>query len=124
MKKIPSWMILALGGLVFLALLMRLQAPPATALEVPYSTFKTMIAEDRVTEILLEGDKATALLDKPMAIVPGGPERDRVESYLPAVGDPELLPLIESKKIILQSRPAKDGGSFLIEYLVDCYHSA
>jgi cell division protease FtsH len=117
MKKIPSWMILALGGLVFLALLMRLQAPPATALEVPYSTFKSMIAEDRVTEILLQGDKATALLDKPMAIVPGGPERDRVESYLPAVGDPELLPLIESKNIILQSRPAKDGGSFLIALL-------
>ncbi len=111
-------MLLVLGALIFLALFVRLQTPQeAPGVEVPYSTFKSFIAEDRVIEVVLEGDKAMAKLGAPMAVVPGGPDRDRLVSYVPAMGDPELLPLIESKNITLQIRPAKEGGGFLVGLL-------
>ncbi len=91
------WPILAilLVIAVFVASPQPREAPPET---IPYSELKALIRTGAVEHVVLEADTVTARLAEP---APGAP--DRVRAVAPAIGDPELLPLLEAQGVEIEA---------------------
>ncbi|MEW6519093.1 MAG: ATP-dependent zinc metalloprotease FtsH [Thermodesulfobacteriota bacterium] len=78
--------------------------------EIPYSEFKQEVRQDRVAKVSLRGDEVTGELRVPAEGGASGQEKQarsgfagRFKTVLPAIDDPELLPLLEEKKVVIQA---------------------
>ena len=79
--------------------------------DIPYSRFKTLLAEGRVAEVELRGERARGRLHDPMELGPRGESTDRFRTRVPVFGDPDLLPTLEAKGVELRvGPPAEETG--------------
>ena len=91
-------------------LLTRLPATqPVT--EVPYTTFKQLVADNKVTVVELRGSTATLTLTEPMSADDTGEPTTTARTHIPDLDDDALLPLLEAHDVTVDSRPAQDGWS-------------
>ena len=119
-KAILKWLPALLIGILLLGFLANLQeraTPPQRAAEISYSAFKTLLEERRVTDVVLEGETASAALRRE----PGVGEAEPIEwvvANLPPMQDPALLELIEESGATLTVNPStNEGGSLLVGLL-------
>lgn len=119
-KAIRKWLPALLIGILLFGFLANLQeraTPPQRAAEISYSAFKTLLEERRVTDVVLEGETASAALRRE----PEAGEADPIQwvvANLPPMQDPDLLELIEESGATLTANPTSDeGGSWLVGLL-------
>lgn len=107
-----EWRTFAVGLLLMVALLslVLFQAEPAHK-TIPYSEIKTMIRGGDVVEVILEEHAITATIG-PKA----GSEKIQYRAVTPVQGDPELLPLLESRSVKITAREPK--GETLLTYIL------
>jgi cell division protease FtsH len=86
--------------------------------EVSYTEFKTLVARDQVTEVHLRGPTVTARLRAPQALRPGAQPAASVETRVPAVGDSELLPLLERHAVVVYAEPESTGIGATLIYML------
>ncbi len=88
---------------------------------VAYSTFITHLEEGRVERVLLRGDEVQAELSESVeteVLEAEEPvEYDRIRTFLPAVGDDRLMPLLEEQGVEIVTQPEADfNWWFLLLY--------
>ena len=114
MQKIPNWMLIAAVALavvtVFVLAQPRQMAP--RAVEVPYSEFKRLAGEGALSQVTFRGNAVQATLVEAQEVGALGRSAGAVASRVPDLGDPELLPLLESKNVMILSLPSEDDGPF------------
>ena len=117
MTKTPNWLVLA-AILFMLAVLLPyvMNRGAAPSSEIPYSRLKSLIETGQVSEISLKGLVAEARLEPPLEIAPDR-RLPRVTSQIPEIGDPGLLPLLESKNVAISSEPSDQSGTWLLSLL-------
>lgn len=112
MKKLPTWAIPALIGMIFITgMLVSVNAPePTKTVTVPYSAFKALVEDGEVAKVTFKDRGLTVFLKRPMSL--GEPPRDVTEllSEVPAIGDPEILPLLEEKGIEIRAATEPKSG--------------
>jgi len=80
--------------------------------EIPYSQFKSLLAEGRVVEVRLSGRRADGRLSQASPIGPGGETSTLFRSRLPVIDDDTLLPLMEKQEVTLQVTKAEEEGQW------------
>ena len=109
MKKLGRTWIWVIAVILLTTLVMRYLGEGTVATtEVPYSQFKGWLRDGLVTEVDLRGAEVTVHLTKPVSVDGAVPETQTYHTYLPASGDPGLLPVLEEKEVVVRSRP--DAG--------------
>ena len=83
------------------------QAPGQKRYAIPYSQFKQLLAEGRVSEVELRGYLAKGSLVDAAPLGPQGAMSRYFRSRIPVMGDEELLPLIKSQGVTLKVAPAE-----------------
>jgi cell division protease FtsH len=79
---------------------------------VPYTTFKEQVAAGDVAEITSSGDAIQGTFRAPVTWPPGGPAAvtaTRFATRAPAFADPGLVPLLESRGVVVNARPLDEG---------------
>ncbi|MBI4185072.1 MAG: ATP-dependent zinc metalloprotease FtsH [Proteobacteria bacterium] len=111
---IPRWASTAilLGLLLLVILLGRFAPEPGTVAEVPYTSFKALLAERTVDRIVLRGDDVEGHLVQPRALKGTLAPVERFRTRVPAFGDPELLPALEKAGVEVAVEPAKETGGW------------
>ena len=71
--------------------------------DVPYSEFKELVRLGKVAEVTLEGDRLTGTY---VGVTTEGEERprQRFTSTIPALEDPDLLPLLDERGVVVRAR--------------------
>ena len=106
----PKWLpYVLLGGLILLPLFGGPQLGPAPG-EIPYSQFKQLVAEGKVEQVTFRGDDLTVRLVEAQPIGPTDQPTMYVKTRVPAIGDPELMPLLEEHEVEVESLPTEVSG--------------
>ena len=79
--------------------------------EISYTRFRALVDERNVAEVLLRGQEVRGRLRAPVPLGPKGESAERFHTYMPAFGDPALLPALERNGV--QLRVAESGGAFI-----------
>ena len=120
MNRLPPWVaLLFLAGVVYLALYIgsTRDTPPAS-LEIPYSQFKTLSAEGKVAEVILKDHSVSGTFLDAEVLKEGGRPIQMFQTRMPAVGDPELLRLLEESGVVVHVHEKREGaGSVLVSLL-------
>ena len=97
MKWLPYWFIFML----FVLAVYTFQRFPAEEkhYEIPYSQFKTLAAERKVTQVAFQGRQIKGKLIAPEALGPQGELGQDFRTEVPAIGDESLLPLLDEAKV-------------------------
>ncbi|MGF1611652.1 MAG: ATP-dependent zinc metalloprotease FtsH [Kiloniellales bacterium] len=111
MNRWSAWLPFAViaGFLVLLLAFGVSTTPERASVELSYSDFKSLATDGELLSVELREDKATATLKRAMPLGPQGQESSKVQTRVPAMGDPELLPLLESHNVEVRSLPGSDG---------------
>ncbi|MEH6526836.1 MAG: ATP-dependent zinc metalloprotease FtsH [Sneathiella sp.] len=118
MKQIPAWVWFVVVGIFFAGSLLTTQLQPTmTKAVVAYSDFKQLVSEDAIKVVKLEGQDATAELKVSSPLGPDGVSVTTVETVLPDGGDPELLKLLEAKKVAIWNSPVTEGRNWILSLL-------
>ncbi len=78
--------------------------------DVNYTQFKNMVAEGKVAEVELRGAEVSAHLRQPQVVGEGKRPATYIETRVPAIGDEQLLPLIEKHGVALRVEPKAGEG--------------
>ncbi len=110
-----KWVTLALLALA-VAMMVWLPFLRAGEPDIPYSRFKTLLQEDRVEQVQLQGDRINGVLREPAPIGPGGREENAFATRVPTFGDDQLLPALERHRVTVTVEEAREnrGGLFLL----------
>jgi cell division protease FtsH len=119
----PPWLVPVL--LVLFALLLafglfywRDVVSPARV-EVSYTLFKTMVGEGKVAEVRLRGTEVTARLVQPQPVGDETRPVTFVETRVPAIGDDQLLLLLDAHAVPLNvEAPAREGWGYTLLMLL------
>ncbi len=95
-------------ALFFLWLGQRSAAPPGQA--IAYSEFKHLVQTGQVAEVVLRGEAVEGVLHAPVALDPAAEKSRHFRTRVPAVGDTDLLPLLEEHGVRVQVEPPQTGG--------------
>ena len=103
-----SWIIPILLLLLFIWMLV-----PAnwSRTQIGYSNFRAHVEADNVARVTVQGDQITGVLKSPgTKKVEGGEDIQytEFETYLPSFGDEELMSLLESKNVVINTEPTRD----------------
>ncbi len=116
-KSLMKWWPVLLAGMLLLGFFFAMreaQPPPQAPTEVAYSEFKQLLRDRRVAAVSLAEHSATASV-KPAG---GGDGRELIRVNLPALSDPELMPLIESSGAVVSvETPREEDGNWLVSLL-------
>jgi cell division protease FtsH len=117
-----GWLTVGLPLLLLLVYLLLVWKPPAQALaqEIPYSEFKQLVRDAAVLQVSLSGDQVRGELSMPRELGSGGRPSRFFETRVPAMGDPELLGLLEEQgvQVRVEPPPGESGaGSLLLVFL-------
>ncbi len=111
MPKTPKWLPIAVVlGLLFLAY--AAMSPGGfgqTGAEIPYSQFRTLVTQGKVSEVVLSNHGASGKLTAPEPLGPGNQTTDRFTTNVPAVGDPDLVKLLNDHSVTYRAT-AEEGG--------------
>jgi len=77
---------------------------------IPYSQFKTLVTEDLVEGVTLEGSSVTGRLTSLQAIGPRGEEARRFTTRLPEFGDQALLSILEDHGVVVTVEDTQSTG--------------
>jgi cell division protease FtsH len=94
--------------MVFLAILLFLfgRAGERTlGVDIAYSDFKVMVANNQVTEVVMRGDILQGRLHGAKPIGPGGEQSEYFKTRMPAAGDDSLLRLLEEHGVTVNVEP-------------------
>ncbi len=106
--KQPNWVPWLLAALALLLFFSLFITPPPPGREIPYSTFKALLEERKVEEVVLRGRTVIGTLREPVTL-PGERPIKRFHAFLPEVEDPELLPLLENSGAVVKVQPVSEG---------------
>ena len=85
---------------------------PQHVYDISYTRFKQFVEDGRVTRVELSADRVAGKLASAADIGPRGESGDQFITFVPAVGDPMLLPALESKGVEIRVVPAQAGGGW------------
>ncbi len=110
---------LIVGGFLLLSLLFSTATNVPTDAKIPYTQFKQLTVEGQVGHVTFSADEISADLREATVVRPSGPPVSRVTTRIPAVGDPELLPLLEQRNVEVEVLPGKsdDASRILLSLL-------
>jgi cell division protease FtsH len=115
------WAILAVFVLLNAMLAPVLFPEAVDRVTVPYTTFKEQVQAGNVLEITSRGDAIQGTFKSAVTWPPSG-ERTvtstRFDSRAPAFDDPSLVPLLESKGVVVNARPLEEGRAWWISLLI------
>jgi cell division protease FtsH len=107
-----SVLLLALG--ILAALFLFRSGPAGNITPISYSSFKTMVKEGKIAAVTLAGRQLQVKFKTPLQ---GGDQRlppsDRGSTYVPDIGDSELLAFLQANNVEINSEPEKESGWFL-----------
>ncbi|HZD11615.1 MAG TPA: ATP-dependent zinc metalloprotease FtsH, partial [Candidatus Binatia bacterium] len=85
-------------------------------LELSYSTFRDQVQSGNVTEVTIQGERITGVLSSPIERTVNGQTVSDTEfvTFVPSVGDDNLLALLEDNEVELNVEPASDFSWFTI----------
>ncbi len=113
MKRIPPWLSWALIA-AFLVLVMVMgglgNGGGVRVADVSYSQFRKLLEGGALSAVTLQGDEARAHLKTAEPLGPNGVQVDDIETRLPSIGDPSLMPALQAKGVELTNLPAESGG--------------
>ncbi len=103
-----SWIIPILLLLLFVWMLV-----PANwnQTQIGYSDFRAHVEADNVARVTVQGDQITGVLKSPGTKKVEGSDDiqyTEFETYLPSFGDEELMNLLESKNVVINTEPTRD----------------
>ncbi len=110
-KQSLGIMILVIGSVLLLSLFLNTATNVLGHAAIPYSQFKQLTVEGHVARVTLRADELSADLREATTVRPSGPMVLRVTTRIPAIGDPELLPLLEQSDIEIEVLPGEPGGA-------------
>jgi cell division protease FtsH len=85
---------------------------------VSYTEFKSLVAQNQVTEVRLRGATVSAHLRAPQVLHAGAQPAEYVETRVPAIGDTELLPLLERHAVAVYAEPESRGIGTTLIYML------
>ncbi len=103
-------------ALTLLVLLLLLQVTPGvheTRFDIPYSLFKDLVKQQRVSEVVLKGQIAEGKLVESRSIGPSGEMGQYFKTRIPEIGDDTLLPTLEEHGVKVSVTPGTEDGIFL-----------
>ncbi|MDX6647886.1 MAG: cell division protease FtsH, partial [Miltoncostaeaceae bacterium] len=113
------WLVVLVGLLALNFLIVRLVSNETDRVQVPYSSFREQVQAGNVIEVTSKGDAIQGRFRTPVQYPPGkGAARVDFATTRPALGDDDLLPLLEEKKVVLNAKPLDTGISFWATLLV------
>ncbi|HEY3078983.1 MAG TPA: ATP-dependent zinc metalloprotease FtsH [Chloroflexota bacterium] len=115
------WAILAVFVVLNALLAPVLFPEPADRVTVPYTTFKEQVQAGNVIEITSRGDAMQGTFRNPVTWPPDGPTSvtsTKFETRAPAFDDPSLVPLLESKGVIVNARPLDEGRAWWLSLAI------
>jgi cell division protease FtsH len=87
--------------------------------DVDYTRFKALVGGGKVAEVVLRGVEVSARLHAPEPLGPRGETAQNLATRIPAIGDSELLPLLERHKVAVRVEPeARDGWGYTLLMLL------
>lgn len=111
MPKYQNWIIvlflLLLFGLIYSV--GKVTPTERTTAEIPYSAFKSLVAERRVDTVTISGDKIEGRFAEPTSVEGIGSPLQGFSTRVPAFGDDTLLPSLEQAKVKVTVEAADDG---------------
>lgn len=110
-KWLPYVVLAAILVLAYMVLMQPRQVEPE--FEIPYSQFKEYVTKGQVVSVQLQGDVARGELRGAMPIGPRGESGEHFHTRLPAFGDEELLPLLESQDVKINVQPEAEPSPLL-----------
>ncbi|MDX1483896.1 MAG: ATP-dependent zinc metalloprotease FtsH [Alphaproteobacteria bacterium] len=119
MNAWPKWLpaLVLVGLLVLFALFAGVQWPArqgAAPVDIPYTEFKGLVAENQVQAVTLKGNRLTGRLRGPRPLGPGGRVSEGFATEVPSFGDPALLPALEKAAVPVTVAPAEEAGGWRI----------
>ncbi len=81
-------------------------------MEIPYSSFKSMIKDGSVDEVLLRGNVVEGKFFRPQPLGLQGEEYSRFTTRIPAFGDEGLLNALENKQVKVRVREPEAAGTW------------
>jgi cell division protease FtsH len=78
--------------------------------EIPYSEFKSLVAESEVAEVTMRGDRVTGTLKRELPLGPEAMPTERFATRMPAFGDDKLLPALEERKVTVAVQESDEEG--------------
>jgi len=110
---IRYWVIIAFALLTLLLLMQISPVSNATRYEIPYSLFKELVKQQRVSEVVLKGQTAEGKLVELQPIGPNGERGQYFKTRIPQIGDDNLLPTLEANNVKVSVTPGTEDGVFL-----------
>lgn len=95
---------LIIAGIGLLLYLMAYYGQQQLTVEVPYTTFKSLLAQGKVAEVTMAGDRIDITL-KQGTPLPGNQPGGLIRTRIPSIGDPTLLPSLEAKQVQIDVTP-------------------
>lgn len=112
---LPNWAAVLMFTLAFVLLYFLFIIPEQAgrkSYEIPYSHFKQLLADGRVSEVVLRGRKVEGTLFESAPLGAEGAMANQFRTRTPEIGDETLIPLIESQGVILNVGRAEDEGGW------------
>lgn len=111
MNQLPKWLPYVVIGSIMLLLIYSIEPNGQNPeIEVSYSELKQLVRDSEVTEITLMDNRAKADLKRVLAFGTQQINTQRIKAYIPAIGDPELMALLEAKEVKIYSQPSESEG--------------
>lgn len=79
--------------------------------QIAYSDFKDRVATDKVKSVTIERSRIVALTDS----------SEKFETYIPLIGDPTLMPLLEKHRVQIVAAPPRDESTSLWSILLSWF---
>ena len=102
---------LIVGGFLLLSLLFSTTTNVQTDAKISYTQFKQLTVQGQVERVTFSADEISADLREATVVHPSGSPVSRITTRIPAIGDPELLPLLEQRNVEVEVLPAKSNGA-------------
>jgi cell division protease FtsH len=104
-------MAMAVALLLILYALLIQQLPPGdTAYPVPYSEFKSMVADGQVRDVVFRDGEITGTLFDPAPIGPERQESTRFTTRVPVIGDDTLMDVLERARVTISAEVPAEAG--------------
>ncbi|MDE2234579.1 MAG: ATP-dependent zinc metalloprotease FtsH [Gammaproteobacteria bacterium] len=104
LRRYGNWMLI-LGLMALIAVGWSGFFTSPQALEISYSRFKTLVADEQMASVTMQGDVLTGKLKTPQVMGAQGKAWSTVSTRAPAMNDANLLPLLEARHVTIDVKP-------------------
>ena len=105
-----TWIVFILATLALLMLFQTMPGGRDRTYEIPYSTFKDFIKQQRVEEVVLKGQIAEGKLEQAQSIGPKGEMSQQFKTRIPDIGDETLMPTLEQHGVKVNVSSSSEDG--------------